>query len=116
MSHHKKSAKFICDCGSQYKPRLINGKKIICETCLKKLKTSDIKKKAVEYLGGKCSSCGASHIATMEFDHKNPEQKQFKISGHYILQWSELVKELRKCQLLCANCHRIKHYTETHHG
>ncbi len=106
---------YVCDCGLEYIPTKSKGSrgKIVCETCLSKIKTSEIKKKAVEYLGGKCIDCGFSgHPVGFDFDHKNPALKEFKISGHYILRWVDLKKELDKCVLLCATCHRVEHYKE----
>jgi 5-methylcytosine-specific restriction endonuclease McrA len=70
-----------------------------------------VKAKCVEYLGGKCKDCGNQfHLVIYDFDHKNPAEKEFKISGHYILRWKELKRELDKCELRCSNCHRLRHY------
>ena len=70
-----------------------------------------IKKLAVEYKGGSCEICGYNkYIGALEFHHKDPTQKDFSISrkGHTIA-WSKVKKEIDKCQLLCANCHRELH-------
>lgn len=70
-------------------------------------KRRDIKKKAVEYKGGKCEICGYNKcLAALTFHHIDPSKKNFNISaiGHKI-PWSELEKELSFCQILCNNCH-----------
>lgn len=105
---------YICDCGVEYLPKLkYKDSRVKCSKCISKTRTSDVKAKAVKYLGGKCVDCGfKGHPVAFDFDHKNPSQKEFKISGKYIYRWSELVKELDKCQLRCSNCHRIRHYLE----
>ena len=66
---------------------------------------------AVNYLGNKCSKCGITYPHYVyDFHHKNPKEKEFAIS--LILYYSEesLKKELDKCALLCANCHREEHW------
>ena len=72
-----------------------------------------MKARAVEYLGGKCIDCGfTGHPIAFDFDHRDPHDKEFKISGKYIFRWKELKKELNKCDLRCAICHRLRHYRE----
>lgn len=70
----------------------------------------NIKKKCVEYLGGKCISCGYDKcIAALEFHHRDSSHKDFAISGGTV-SWERTKKELDKCDLLCANCHRELHH------
>jgi len=66
--------------------------------------------KLVEYKGGECEMCGYKKcIDALEFHHKNPNEKDFTISGK---SWSfeRLKKEVDKCILVCANCHREVHF------
>lgn len=106
--------KYICDCGKEYiPPKKYKDDRVKCSACLKTTKASEVKARAVAYLGGKCVDCGFSgHPVAFDFDHKDPAQKEFKISGNYIFRWVELVKELNKCVLRCCRCHRIRHYLE----
>lgn len=65
----------------------------------------------VEYLKDKkCEHCGFSDIRTLDFDHIDPATKKFNIArgigGRY--SWDEILKEIKKCRILCANCHRIR--------
>lgn len=60
---------------------------------------------AIEYLGGKCEWCGSEQ--ELEFDHINPEDKEFKISG-YTGSIESFWIEVKKCQLLCQSCHQFK--------
>lgn len=59
-------------------------------------------------LGGKCQNCGISDSRVLDFDHIDPASKEMLISQRYNLPIGVLEEEVRKCQLLCANCHRIK--------
>lgn len=72
------------------------------------------KLKAIDYLGTNCTKCGqAFHHAAMHFHHVRPEEKDQKISamlGKY--SWDRILGELRKCALMCANCHQVHHYIE----
>lgn len=65
------------------------------------------KLKGVQLLGGNCTACGESHIAVLDFHHVL--QKSFSIHFREGLRWSELLPEIKKCKLLCANCHRELH-------
>lgn len=73
---------------------------------------SNIKKKCVEYKGGKCERCGYDKcIGALDFHHLDPSQKDFGISTN-IKSFDLIKKELDKCILLCANCHREEHYNK----
>ena len=67
----------------------------------------NIKKKAVEYKGGKCQECGYDKcIRALKFHHLNPNEKDFNISGQRnIRKWDKIKEELDKCILVCGNCH-----------
>jgi 5-methylcytosine-specific restriction endonuclease McrA len=73
-----------------------------------------IKQGAVNYKGGKCQKCGYNNcLAALEFHHRNPKTKdnlgtgnRHSFSGR---DWSKIKRELDKCDLLCANCHREIH-------
>ena len=72
----------------------------------KNRRMKDMKRKEVliEMLGGKCVSCGA--IENLQFDHIDPTTKSFSIAKKYICK--AVFEEVRKCQLLCYNCHLEK--------
>jgi len=72
-----------------------------------------LKRMAVEYLGGECGSCGYNKcIASLEFHHVDPKTKEMIMANMINRSWKRIKKELVKCVLLCANCHRELHYTE----
>lgn len=70
-----------------------------------------VKKMAIDYKGGCCSKCGYNKCeSALEFHHLDPSEKDFGIgSKGYTRSWEKVKKELDKCVLLCANCHRETH-------
>lgn len=71
------------------------------------------KQRCVDALGGKCEVCGYNRcIEALDFHHLDPTKKEYGITNliERPRSWSEtIVPELRKCVLLCANCHREVH-------
>lgn len=69
------------------------------------------KMKLVEYKGGKCELCGyCKEIpAAFHFHHVDPEKKDFNVSG-CSRKFESLLEEVKKCQLLCGNCHAEVHW------
>lgn len=72
-------------------------------------KRAALKKKCIDYKGGKCEICSYDNCnSAFDFHHINSFEKEFNISGKTI--WNEkLEQELQKCVLLCSNCHREVH-------
>jgi hypothetical protein len=57
-----------------------------------------------------CMDCGRSYPPyCMDFDHREGVTKDREISGliHYG-GWNRLLEEVKKCDLVCAICHRIR--------
>lgn len=72
-----------------------------------------LKEKLVEYKGGKCERCGYDKcITALEFHHLDPREKDFGIGSKDVLSFEKCKKEVDKCILVCANCHREIHYEE----
>lgn len=54
-----------------------------------------------------CIDCGENDPRILEFDHQG--EKLFNISRKInCLNWESLLKEINKCEVRCANCHRKK--------
>jgi hypothetical protein len=70
------------------------------------------KQKAIDYLGGKCVDCkGIFPSSVFDFHHLDPSKKEFNLGNILRRKDFEFIeKELSKCVLLCANCHRIRHF------
>ena len=62
----------------------------------------------------KCTDCGESRPATLDFHHTDPKKTNKKVhklvsDGHTKIR---IQKEIEKCVVLCSNCHRIHHEEE----
>lgn len=57
--------------------------------------------------GQSCIRCGESDVDCLTFHHRDPEQKRFNIGEVSRLRasWPTILRELAKCDCLCANCH-----------
>ena len=96
-----------------YNRRGVEGGSVYCKICTivqTKARQQALKKKAVEYKGGKCQSCGYDRcLAALEFHHLDPAEKEFTLAHQKSSSFAEIKDELDKCVLLCANCHREAH-------
>ena len=65
---------------------------------------------ALTLLGGKCFICGyAKNYAALDLHHINPKEKSFNWDKLKLRKWEDVITEVKKCVLLCANCHREQH-------
>ncbi|HEX8846164.1 MAG TPA: hypothetical protein VF791_16060 [Pyrinomonadaceae bacterium] len=60
-----------------------------------------------------CVRCGENHPATLQFHHRNHEEKEFEIALYTALGFSKarLLAEIEKCDVICANCHAKEHWS-----
>lgn len=76
------------------------------------------KKQAVvlEYLSTHpCVDCGIQNPIVLDFDHINQADKTAGIADLICMHQIGLEKikeEMEKCEIRCANCHRIKHFQD----
>lgn len=62
--------------------------------------------RAIQMLGGRCSSC--QRTDDLQFDHIDFQKKSFNVSKLWSISEQRFLDELKKCQLLCGDCHRTK--------
>jgi hypothetical protein len=68
-----------------------------------------VKAELIADRGGRCEDCGYATAATaLEFHHRDAATKAFQISSGGLAR-DRLWAEASKCDLLCANCHRLRH-------
>lgn len=84
-----------------------------CKECLyayQKLRWRERKREAIGLLGGKCTICGyAKNMAALQFHHVDPVTKLYNWDQMRKMSWTDVLVELKKCILLCANCHAEYH-------
>lgn len=78
-----------------------------------KMKREETKQQYVDLLGGKCCRCGYDiHLSALDFHHVAPQSKRFNLSAVLsrttpkTIPHDEMLAEVNRCALLCANCHR----------
>lgn len=88
------------------------------ETCkrkraaeLRKLRRQRVSQMVWDYLKNHpCVHCGETNPVLLEFDHISQEDKVDSVSRLVKNGYSEstVFREIAKCQVLCANCHRLR--------
>jgi len=61
--------------------------------------------------GNKCMICGYDKCKrALSFHHVDPRKKEFDLSSRGLTRsWKRIEKEIKKCVLICANCHMEIH-------
>ena len=74
------------------------------------LVTEDNQKRLIEYLScHPCVDCGETDVRVLEFDHvRGKKVNSIAKMMHSHCSWSAIEAEIAKCEVRCANCHRIK--------
>lgn len=68
---------------------------------------------AIRFLGGKCVRCPSRD--RLEMDHIDPSTKYKRISQLANYKEETFWEEVKKCQLLCKDCHRKKSREDAKH-
>lgn len=59
-----------------------------------------------------CADCGQEYPSyVMDFHHRDPKTKSFDVSKAHTRSLKSLRAEIAKCDVLCANCHRIREHS-----
>jgi hypothetical protein len=83
-----------------------------CKAEMQRIRVEKIKDWVRQYKSGKsCIRCGNTDHRVLEFHHRDPAEKDKGVSELTTYSLAMVQKEVMKCDLLCANCHRIEHYT-----
>lgn len=89
-------------------------KRYACRVCLQERVYERLNKR-VEFinnykLGHGCADCGYNaHPHALEFDHRPGEDKFADITKMRLRgTMQQLIDEMKKCDVVCANCHRLR--------
>ena len=78
----------------------------------KKKRIKKIRKEMIDLLGGKCSKCNYNKCdQALDFHHNKGEKEGHLSTLIKNSSKEKVLKEIKKCILLCANCHREVHST-----
>lgn len=64
-------------------------------------------------VGKGCADCGfAGHHSALDFDHRPGQTKLFNgfMNNLVSYSWDKILAEIAKCDVVCANCHRIRSF------
>lgn len=57
-----------------------------------------------------CLYCPETDGCCLDFHHRDPNQKDFDLAAKLNSRsWQTVLKEIEKCDVVCANCHRKLH-------
>jgi hypothetical protein len=90
----------------------------VCKSCYGSIKKSyrgQVRDKYLQYKSTKkCERCGFSDPRALTFHHRSRDDKDFTVSeiGKSGKSFESILKEIEKCDVLCANCHSILHADE----
>lgn len=60
-----------------------------------------------------CEICGyKEHFAALQLDHLDPKEKERALSRMQTYNILRVKSEIRKCRVLCANCHAVHTYAQ----
>ena len=64
-----------------------------------------------------CKDCGYNkHPVALSFDHLNPDEKPVRQKSRSAINYgwsiSRIKSEIRKCEVVCVNCHHIRTYND----
>ena len=83
---------------------MTNNSKYVCSFVRRR------KNDLINLFGGKCCLCGFNLFQeALEFHHVVPEEKEFSVTSSNMKSLETQLQELKKCVLVCANCHRGIH-------
>lgn len=101
---NERSRKYYKDNGEEHKNNVVR-------------RNSKYKEKIREFIlnyfkNNNCKDCGNNDLRVLEFDHLPEFEKSYDISTMLSSSMSleTIQKEINKCDVVCANCHRIRTY------
>ena len=89
-------------------------KKCHNQYCITRWKNTKLR--AIKAKGSQCQDCGIkateNNYPIFDFHHRDPSTKEASWNKMRLWGESKRESELNKCDLLCSNCHRLRHHNE----
>ena len=65
-----------------------------------------------------CMDCGGKFpYYVLDFDHRDPNEKlRSPASLANGNSWKNMIEEIHKCDVVCANCHRVRTHKSNHYA
>lgn len=69
-----------------------------------------LNQKVADYkLAAGCTDCGyKAHAEALDFDHIGDKTFTISKAGSLGYSWKRILTEIEKCEVVCANCHRVR--------
>ena len=100
-------------CGETDPNKFYGHKRAMCGKCQNAYAMELGKAKrlrAITYLGAKCIECGYDkYTPSIDFHHRDPSTKDKDFQAMRGWKWERILNEIKKCILLCKNCHAAYH-------
>lgn len=90
------------------------NKDAVCERSKRNREIRNDKARAyiIEYLTQHpCVDCDERNLMKLEFDHLGDKETAIAKLLQQSAALSRIIKEINKCEVVCANCHRVRTYT-----
>lgn len=85
----------------------------VCHSCMSNRHRYTLKRKMIEYKGGRCQLCGYDKCTqSLDFHHVDSTDKEMHFGGKHGVSWNRIRTKLDKCVLVCRNCHGEIHEAE----
>ena len=95
-------------------PNRKGGLSYYCKKCHReyvKRRRKEVRKDLNEYKKTlECIRCGFDDWRALAFHHRDPKEKKDSIANMTHQSWKALTEEIKKCDVLCSNCHAIEHH------
>lgn len=111
--HHRRGYQSLCKkCKSSYNKQYYLANKSVYAARVRSRK--EAVRAYIHSIRLRCATkkCGENHPAVLDFHHKDPTEKEAVVPQMIKGGWSikRVKEELKKCTVLCSNCHRKLHW------
>lgn len=115
----------VCLCCGAPTPPYPAPRRRYCKAHFKALdRAKHIRNSLIRYKGSNCHDCGEVFLSCVyDFHHREPASKLFLLNVDGIKKQLKtgfkkalplILDEAKKCDLLCTNCHRTRHFSDHH--